>query len=205
MSDQQKEQDRAERRHTGTPGQAAGAGPAVAEPASGPIDSAATAALALAVTSAKRAASSPPRPGTSERASPRSERPHAPRGQPRMAYATPPLRRHCFSPWRRAGSGPSCCRRSQGGPALDRGSGSSSGNPGGRGPRHGRREGPEGVSRGAQGWPRSFTHGDAYQANPCDRSDRAARAGDRDQPIFDRMTQLAAQLERIEAAAEDPE
>ena len=60
MSDQQKEQDRAERAvRTRDSGQAAGAGPAVAEPASGPIDSAATAALALAVTSAKRAASSP--------------------------------------------------------------------------------------------------------------------------------------------------
>ena len=60
------------------------------------------------------------------------------------------------------------------------------------------------VRGGAQGWPRPLTQRDAPRANPCDRSDRAGRARRTRSADLRRMTQLAEQFGRIEAAAKEP-
>jgi hypothetical protein len=205
MSDQPKEQDRAERPvRTRDAGQAAGAGPAAPEPVSRHVDSAATAALALAVTSAKRAAS-PPAQARHERASePSIGRPlhqATANGVPRYAASAAALLLALAAGWFGA-------QMVSAAPKAD---------PHWTATAEALRGTQEDVVRVTgdvralkvslealrDGLDRSRTEAHTKQAHVIEAIGRLER-NDRDQPILDRMAQLAAQLERIEAATEDP-
>ncbi len=204
MSDQQKEQRTNPAVRTRDASKAPGAGPAAAEPAGGHADSAATAALALAVTSAKRAA----RPPTEARQEPGSgpslgRRPQAPDGSRVARYG--------------ASAAAVLLGLAGGWFAAQMVSAAPKADPQWAAAAEALRGTQEDVVRVTgdvralkvsvealkDGLDRSRSETHTKQTHVIEAIGRVER-GERDQPIFDRMTQLAAQLGRIEAAAQDP-
>jgi hypothetical protein len=204
MSDQPKEQIPTKQAiRTRDSAKAPGAGPAAAEPVSHAPDSAATAALALAVTSAKRAASPPEA---------RQERVSEP------AIAQPPHRENGNRVARFAPSAAAMLLALAGGwfgaqivsaapkadahwtAAMEALRGTQEDVVRVTGDVRALKVSLEALKDGID---RSRSDAHTKQTQAIEAIGRLER-GDRDRPIFDKMAQLAAQLERIEAAAQDP-